>query len=241
MTNFEKITASPEVLGEFLASLHVATGPWDEIFHENFCASCERENCDTENCPHQNERSNPLWWLVQTAKGEQDTRRTARAWRNGKLELEPGMIVPLQDKDRHADGTCNEFNVYLNGKGPDGKALRNIKRVIMPTVSVHENRQTEPMDMKLVFGGCEDVAEIVALMGKKCKLEVRATVENRDQDTTWGQLICFHTFLRGARRWSGRRKGERHEPLQRLRPGNRLDTDDKRAVYPCGPGAGICH
>ena len=44
------------------------------------------------------------------------------------------------------------------------------------------------MDMKLVFGGCEDVAEIVALMGKKCKLEVRATVENRDQD---GQ-IEFH-------------------------------------------------
>ena len=188
MTNFEKITASPDVLGEFLESLPVATGPWDKSFHENFCASCERENCDTENCPHQNERSNPLWWLVQTAKGEQDTRRTARAWRNGKLELEPGMIVPLQDKDRHADGTCNEFNVYLNGKGPDGKALRNIKRVIMPTVSIHENRQTEPMDMKLVFGGCEDVAEIVALMGKKCKLEVRATVENRDQD---GQ-IEFH-------------------------------------------------
>ncbi|MEY8388924.1 hypothetical protein AALC17_16875, partial [Oscillospiraceae bacterium 38-13] len=89
-------------------------------------------SCDTENCPHQNERSNPLWWLVQTAKGEQDTRRTSWAWRDGKLELEPGMIVPLQDKDRHADGTCNEFNVYLNGKGPDGKVLRNIKRVIMP-------------------------------------------------------------------------------------------------------------
>ncbi|MEY8388211.1 hypothetical protein AALC17_13110 [Oscillospiraceae bacterium 38-13] len=45
MTNFEKITASPEVLGEFLASLPVATGPWDESFHEKFCASCEREGC----------------------------------------------------------------------------------------------------------------------------------------------------------------------------------------------------
>ena len=29
MTNFEKVTASPDVLGEFLASLPVATGPWE--------------------------------------------------------------------------------------------------------------------------------------------------------------------------------------------------------------------
>lgn len=179
MTNFEKITATPEALGAFLASLSIADGPWDEAFHRMFCGECQSENCDAENCPHQNERTNPLWWLVQTAEGEQDTRRADLAWRNGRLELEPGMIVPLQDEDRHADGTCNEFNVYLNGKGPDGKVLRNIKRVIMPTVSTYENgQQAEPMDMKLVFGGCEDAAEIVALLGKKCKLEVRAAVES---------------------------------------------------------------
>lgn len=41
MTNFEKVTASPDVLGEFLASLPVATGPWDEEFHRAFCDSCE--------------------------------------------------------------------------------------------------------------------------------------------------------------------------------------------------------
>ncbi len=29
MTNFEKITEMPESLGEFLASLPVAIGPWD--------------------------------------------------------------------------------------------------------------------------------------------------------------------------------------------------------------------
>lgn len=52
MSNFEKITATPEALGAFLASLPVATGPWDESFHEKFCASCEREECDTEHCPH---------------------------------------------------------------------------------------------------------------------------------------------------------------------------------------------
>lgn len=68
MTNFEKITASPEALGEFLASLPVATGPWDEEFHRAFCDSCERENCDEGRCPHQDKRNNPLWWLMLGGK-----------------------------------------------------------------------------------------------------------------------------------------------------------------------------
>ena len=38
MTNFEKITQSPEALGEFLASLPVLEGPWDEEFQRNYCA-----------------------------------------------------------------------------------------------------------------------------------------------------------------------------------------------------------
>ncbi len=63
MTNFEKITASPEAMGEFLDSLPVATGPWDKEFHRMFCDSCERENCDGKRCPHNAERNNPLWWL----------------------------------------------------------------------------------------------------------------------------------------------------------------------------------
>ena len=68
MTNFEKITASPEALGEFLASLPVATGPWDKEFHRAFCDSCERENCDGKRCPHQDKRYNPLWWLMLGSK-----------------------------------------------------------------------------------------------------------------------------------------------------------------------------
>lgn len=68
MTNFEKITASPEALGEFLASLTVATGPWDEEFHRVFCNSCKRENCDGKRCPHQDKRNNPLWWLMLGGK-----------------------------------------------------------------------------------------------------------------------------------------------------------------------------
>ena len=63
MTNFEKITETPEALGEFLASLPVADGPWDAEFHKAFCADCERENCDGKRCLHNAERGNPVWWL----------------------------------------------------------------------------------------------------------------------------------------------------------------------------------
>lgn len=64
-TYFDKITASPEVLGEFLGSLPVLQGPWDDDFQRTFCATCEAENCDAENCHHQAERNNPTWWLKQ--------------------------------------------------------------------------------------------------------------------------------------------------------------------------------
>ena len=43
MTNFEKIAASPETLGTFLASLPIASGPWDEAFHRTFCDGCQAE------------------------------------------------------------------------------------------------------------------------------------------------------------------------------------------------------
>ena len=65
MNYFEKITASPEVLGEFLGNLPVLQGPWDDDFQRTFCATCEAENCDAENCHHQAERNNPTWWLKQ--------------------------------------------------------------------------------------------------------------------------------------------------------------------------------
>lgn len=109
MSNFEKITATPEALGAFLASLPVATGPWDESFHEKFCASCEREECDTEHCPHQNERNNPTWWLTQAAEGEPVERRYV--WRNGRLNIEPGAVQTEQKLIVVRDG----YETVLNG------------------------------------------------------------------------------------------------------------------------------
>ena len=67
MSNFDRITESPEALGNFLASLPALSGPWDDDFHSTFCDHCDAENCDAENCNHQAERDNPLWWLKREA------------------------------------------------------------------------------------------------------------------------------------------------------------------------------
>lgn len=64
MTNFERITQSPEALGEFLASLPVLEEPWNEEFQRNYCAGCGRVNCDNgKACHHKEQRNNPAWWL----------------------------------------------------------------------------------------------------------------------------------------------------------------------------------
>ena len=67
MTNFEKLTASPETLGAFLASIPTTGGPWDEAFHKAFCGGCGQGDGEPT-CPHQAERGNPAWWLKQTAE-----------------------------------------------------------------------------------------------------------------------------------------------------------------------------
>lgn len=69
MTEYERITASPAVLGAFLGSLPCLEGPWDTAFHQEFCSKCGAENCD--NCPHEAQRNNPTWWLelIHTGAG----------------------------------------------------------------------------------------------------------------------------------------------------------------------------
>lgn len=51
-TYFDQITATPEALAEFLASIRTLDAPWDEVFRRTYCAACSAENCDAENCPH---------------------------------------------------------------------------------------------------------------------------------------------------------------------------------------------
>lgn len=61
-TNFDRITASPEVLAAFLASLPCLDAPWDTAFHRAFCDNCQTEDCPKV-CPHEAERNSPAWWL----------------------------------------------------------------------------------------------------------------------------------------------------------------------------------
>ncbi len=65
MTNFEKITASPEALAAVLLAIPAADSPWDRAFRETFCAKCDRQDCDDRDggCPNQAARGNPAWWL----------------------------------------------------------------------------------------------------------------------------------------------------------------------------------
>ena len=63
MTNFEKITRSPEALADFLSSIVAVDCEWDHAFARAFCDACQNENCDKGQCPHMAERDNPLWWL----------------------------------------------------------------------------------------------------------------------------------------------------------------------------------
>ena len=75
MTNFDKLTASPETLGAFLASIPTTCGPWDEAFRKEYCTSCSQENCEPT-CPHQDKRGNPAWWLKQVAEGSKHGKGT---------------------------------------------------------------------------------------------------------------------------------------------------------------------
>ena len=62
-TYFDKITASPEALAEFLASIRTLDAPWDEVFQKKFCTKCRASGCDR--CPHQAERNSQAWFLAQ--------------------------------------------------------------------------------------------------------------------------------------------------------------------------------
>jgi len=73
MTNFEKITETPETLAGFLSGLPVLEGPWDKAFQTICCAGCKAENCEDEVCLDPKGRFDPhrrvAWWLGLEAEG----------------------------------------------------------------------------------------------------------------------------------------------------------------------------
>lgn len=61
MTEFERVTESKKSLSDFLSSLSIIEGPWDEAFQKIYCPLCGNADCDK--CPHEEQRNNPEWWL----------------------------------------------------------------------------------------------------------------------------------------------------------------------------------
>ena len=68
MTEYERITQSPQALAAFLRELPVIEAPWDQAFQKQYCAGCAAEDCDA--CPNEAYRNNPAWWLAQAATEE---------------------------------------------------------------------------------------------------------------------------------------------------------------------------
>ena len=63
MNIFDRITASPQALADFLQAINT---PWDDAFHRICCDHCAAENCD--NCPNEAIRGSALWYLTLPAE-----------------------------------------------------------------------------------------------------------------------------------------------------------------------------
>lgn len=124
MNNFERITASPEALGDFLASLPVLQGPWDDAFHRAFCDTCQAEDCDAEGCPHQAERNNPTWWLKLAYTGSGPVRTDSPdPYKRQAADLRLEALHQRNRFDRHllateleAAATIEDMAARLEGK-----------------------------------------------------------------------------------------------------------------------------
>ena len=139
MTQFEKITQSPETLGAFLVVLPVIDGPWDKEFQARFCASCPAKDCDA--CPHAEERNNPRWWLNLEAGDDQ-----------GAAEPPGIKIVRPWGESGWTSGTIGEFRFSAKVYGAPSKYGINggrvskleIKKGTMPVVNYQRGWDIRP-------------------------------------------------------------------------------------------------
>lgn len=94
MTNYERITQSPEALGAFLSSLPCIDGPWDEEFHKRYCSACVEPECDR--CPNEDYRGNPGWWLNLAAGQAEGVKMHA-------IDLDPAEAEKPLTEDEKAE------------------------------------------------------------------------------------------------------------------------------------------
>ena len=88
-TAFDAITKDKPTLAGFLRSLPVIEAPWDGAFQERFCVECGADSCD--DCPNEQFRNNPEWWLSLPA-AEVEQRRIGRAGRLPSCKTRMGSL-----------------------------------------------------------------------------------------------------------------------------------------------------
>lgn len=82
---FDAITKDKPTLAGFLRSLPVIEAPWDGAFQERFCVECGADSCD--DCPNEQFRNNPEWWLSLPAAEVEQRRRRAMLRRRVALTV----------------------------------------------------------------------------------------------------------------------------------------------------------
>lgn len=153
MSNFEKITASPETLSAFLQSLPIANSPWDEEFQKVFCAACDRKDCDEKPCQQQDKRSNPTWWLMQETEG-------------------------TRDYHKESDCVCVGFSVFLGRKKDKGIPLEGVEKIVFPKVSACERIFPERAELKMIFRSMEYAGAVIRALNEMCTIEIRVAVQH---------------------------------------------------------------
>lgn len=60
MNVFDRITATPQALADFLQAIPAINAPWDDAFHRIYCDQCA--------CPNEALRGSALWYLTLPAE-----------------------------------------------------------------------------------------------------------------------------------------------------------------------------
>lgn len=147
MTEFERITQSPETLGTFLASLPCIDGPWDTEFHKRYCSACIEPECDR--CPNEDFRGNPGWWLALEAGDDQTAAKPSKI-----------KIIRPWGESGWVSGTIGDFRFSAKVYGAPSKygidggrvSRLEIKKGTMPVVNYERGWDIQP--------GSDEVCEI---------------------------------------------------------------------------------
>lgn len=147
MTEFERITQSPETLGTFLASLPCIDGPWDTEFHKRYCSACIEPECDR--CPNEDFRGNPGWWLALEAGDDQTAAKPSKI-----------KIIRPWGESGWVSGTIGDFRFSAKVYGVPSKygidggrvSKLEIKKGTMPVVNYERGWDIQP--------GSDEVREI---------------------------------------------------------------------------------